>query len=368
MSFFKKILGGINYNSAKNLYGTVEDWEAASPSELKKYKENIAQAVEAKHITPGMLGRFLIVTGDAEEGERILNNAVQDGVENAEKDYSDTLAYYYVQKGKYNTAVKQDKWFNKWINASEKCVEQGQKNAESSLANIYTTCYGINDSEFENIVGRIVDLFEVATTKHQSMAALNYGRFIESTLSSDDYRRRNTPNYRSLQDAEIYFIQAVKDEKGTQFEESAHNSLVSFYSSLVNIRLHEILDSYFKQEEFSTTSKETVSIYQNGLKYLKQKDEVSKAVKKSLDNYMAHFDFVILASILRKNKDFKEIADNYVWQVSKKHFPNAHVTIPKDECLTEMTTYFMGNEDELIKEHNFSQAFYDFIEKILAKA
>ncbi|MBC1502699.1 hypothetical protein HB825_13960 [Listeria booriae] len=92
MRFFKKILGIINHNNAKNLYGTVGDWEAASPSELKKYKENIAQAVEAKHITPGMLGRFLVVTGDAEEGERVLNNAIQDGVENAEKDYSETLS------------------------------------------------------------------------------------------------------------------------------------------------------------------------------------------------------------------------------------------------------------------------------------
>lgn len=41
MRFFKKILGGINYNNAKNLYGTVEDWEAASPSELKNIKKTL---------------------------------------------------------------------------------------------------------------------------------------------------------------------------------------------------------------------------------------------------------------------------------------------------------------------------------------
>ncbi|MBC1233692.1 hypothetical protein [Listeria booriae] len=367
MRFFKKILGRINHNNAKNLYGTVEDWEASSPSELKKYKENIAQAVEAKHITPGMLGRFLVVTGDAEEGERVLNNAVQDGVENAEKDYSETLSYYYVSKGKYNTALKHDKWFEKWIDASEKCVEQGQNLAETRLADIYSACYGINDPEFENKLGRIVELFEIAGAKHQSMAALNYGRFIENTLSSEEYKQKNGINYRPFDDAKSYFLQAIKDEKGTQFEASANEAIMWHYVECMKRILYSSLDVYFEKNDLTGMYSKINTYYQEAQKYLKNGGVMKESIEESLNDYRTYFELVLLADELRLIPSFSEITDNFVWQIIKKHYPDAPVTIPKEECLMRMATYFVEHKKELTRNRNYSQAFYDFIEKRLTK-
>lgn len=108
MGIFKKLLTGITSSNVMGKYGTLEDWQKASPNELKKYKENIKLGVEQKTVPKIILGSFLMVEGkgEEEEGERILREAMDEGVENAERDYSAALAYYYTQKGKFNTALK----------------------------------------------------------------------------------------------------------------------------------------------------------------------------------------------------------------------------------------------------------------------
>lgn len=369
MSFFKKIFGAVNNTNTRRLYGTVEDWQAANKAELKNFENNITEGVENGNVPATMLGRFLVVNGEADKGEAVLSQAIADNVENASKDYSDAMALYYIQNGKYNRSAKNDKWFEKWIRASEECVKEGEENAESRMADIYTTCYSIKDPEFENIVGRIIELYEVAVAKHQSMGALNYGRFIKGTLSCDEYKQMNTPSYRPLNDAEPYFIQAMQDEKGTQFENSAYNALISFYSELVSKNLFESLDEYFKGGELETLRNQSTQIYNKGIKHFRRKnpDALTDGFQESLDSYMAHLELVILADKLRENKDFKDIADNFVWQVSKKHFPNAVTTIPKDECLNTMISYFIENKQALTKDGDFSQAFYDFVDRRLAK-
>ncbi|MBA3925720.1 hypothetical protein [Listeria rustica] len=369
MTFFKKLFGGISNINAQKMYGTVDDWIHASPNEIKRYRENIMAGVQNKAVPPGMLGSFLMVLGEGEAGEKILSDAIADNLENADKDYSESLSYYYVHHENYNAALKQNKWFKKWIDSSEKCVQQGQKNAESRLADIYDTCYSIKDKEFENIVGRIIELYEVATAKHQSLAALNYGSFIKNELSSTDFKKRSPQNYRPLEDSEPYLIQAVQDEKGTDFEDSACNILISFYSELVSKNLFESLDEYFKGGELETLRNQSTQIYNKGTKHFRRKnpDALTDGFQESLDNYMAHLELVILADKLRENKDFKDIADNFVWQVSKKHFPNAVITIPKDECLNTMISYFTENKQALTKDGDFSQAFYDFVDRRLAK-
>ncbi|MBC1334631.1 hypothetical protein HB820_04925 [Listeria booriae] len=367
MGFLKKILGGTSYTNTQRLYGTVEDWEKASPSELKRYRENIAQAVGRKEVTPGMLGRFLIVQGEFEAGEKILSDAVQDGSANADKDYSEILSYYYSSQGKYNVAAKHDKWFEKWIDASEKCVEQGQNLAETRLADIYSVCYGINDPEFENKVGRIVELFEIAVAKHQSMAALNYGRFIENTLSSEEYKQKNGINYRPFDDAKSYFLQAIKDEKGTQFEASANEAIMWHYVECMKRILYSSLDVYFEKNDLTGMYSKINTYYQEAQKYLKNGGVMKESIEESLNDYRTYFELVLLADELRMIPSFSEITDNFVWQIIKKHYPNAPVTIPKEECLMRMATYFVEHKKELTRNRNYSQAFYDFIEKRLTK-
>ncbi|MBC1233691.1 hypothetical protein [Listeria booriae] len=367
MGIFKKLLTGITSSNVMGKYGTLEDWQKASPNELKKYKENIKLGVEQKTVPKIILGSFLMVEGkgEEEEGERILREAMDEGVENAERDYSAALAYYYMQKGKFNTALKKDKWFPKWIEASEKCVEQGYKNAESSLADIYSACYGINDPEFDNKVGRIVELFEVAAAKHQSMAALNYARFIKKTLSSDEYRQKNTPNYKPLEEAKPYFLQAIKDEKGTQFESSAYEAILWYYVDFMQREVYDALDGYASERKL--TNKNMNKLYEEVVTYLKHCGDKKVIIQKSVTSCVAQLELIILASELKAVPSLREVADNYVWQVSKKHFQKTTASIPKEECLAKMIAYFVEHKEELVKEHEFNQAFYDFIEKRIAK-
>ncbi|MBC2369349.1 hypothetical protein HBP99_11935 [Listeria booriae] len=353
MGIFKKLLTGITSSNVMGKYGTLEDWQKASPNELKKYKENIKLGVEQKTVPKIILGSFLMVEGkgEEEEGERILREAMDEGVENAERDYSAALAYYYMQKGKFNTALKKDKWFPKWIEASEKCVEQGYKNAESILADIYIACYSLNDPEFEEIVIKIIKLLRIATAKHQSMACLSYGRFIQNKLSSNEYKQKNTSNYQNLESAKPYFLQAIKDEKGTQFESSAYEAMISYYNESIHRDIKKAIESYLSKDDISGISTKIDKTYEEALKYVKSGDEKSKIATSILNNYVVLFDFLNLA-ILVKGKDDKNIvADNYIWQMDEKRFSDKAITIKNDIAMDILSQYYLDNLAE-IKQNN----------------
>lgn len=364
MSFFKKILGGTNYANAKKLYGTVEDWRKASPNELKRYRENIAQAVERKVVPPGMLGRFLVVQGDFEAGEKILSEAVRNGLEHAEQDYVDILSYYYMKVDKYNQSAKQDPWYIKWVDAAKVCVENGEKESEVRLADIYSTCYDINDPEFEDIAKETIRLYKIAASKHQSRAALNYAIFIMDKLATEAYKKIKNSQDVEWSSAEPYILQALTDEKNTSDRDYAYSTMARYYSTIIHKKVAQAIDCYIKEIELDGIAEDIKYNEKKVLSYMAPDIKDKDYIYTTLNNYNIYFDFLSLSYFLKKQGEMEEICDNYVYQIDKKRGSNFSKSMSRDQAMDILSKYYLANESELSnKDIKFTKAFYDFMEK-----
>ncbi|MDT0108921.1 hypothetical protein QJV45_00520 [Listeria booriae] len=364
MSILKNIFGGINKKNAIIKYGTVDDWKKASPSQLNEYRKNIEMGIDNGQLTSPMLGRFLIVVGDSEQGEEILYQAIQDDIEGANGDYVDTISYYYMKKGKYNSSAKNDKWFDRWIKAGEKCVENGEENAEVRLADIYKSCYNIADPEFDKIVSRITTLYQVAVKKHQRKGALNYGLFILDKIGTEEFKLINPKQYRNWEDAEPYLMQALKDEKSTKYREYAYESICWFYLEYIKRALDTSIQYYFEQKNLDGLSSIILKNKKNVLDNIKYCGEMLPSIESSLNNYVIHFEFLLIADKLRKIDDYEIICDCYARQINKKLFTNISNQIDKEKCIDEITKFFLKNQEQFTTNGtDYSTAFYEFINR-----
>ncbi|MDT0108922.1 hypothetical protein QJV45_00525 [Listeria booriae] len=364
MGFFKKILGGTSYTNTQRLYGTVEDWEKASPSELKRYRENIAQAVERKEVTPGMLGRFLVVQGDFEAGEKILSEAVRNGLEHAEQDYVDILSYYYMKVDKYNQSAKQDPWYIKWVDAAKVCVENGEKESEVRLADIYSTCYDINDPEFEDIAKETIRLYKIAASKHQSRAALNYAIFIMDKLATEAYKKIKNSQDVEWSSAEPYILQALTDEKNTSDRDYAYSTMARYYSTIIHKKVAQAIECYIKEIELDGIAEDIKYNEKKVLSYMAPDIKDKDYIYTTLNNYNIYFDFLSLSYFLKKQGEMEEICDNYVYQIDKKRGSNFSKSMSRDQAMDILSKYYLANESELSnKDIKFTKASYDFMEK-----
>lgn len=126
------------------------------------------------------------------------------------------------------------------------------------------------------------------------MGALNYARFIKKTLSSDEYRQKNTPNYKPLEEAKPYFLQAIKDEKGTQFESSAYEAILWYYVDFMQREVYDALDGYASERKL--TNKNMNKLYKEVVTYLKYCGDKEVIIQKSVTSCVAQLELIILAS------------------------------------------------------------------------
>ncbi|MBC6314284.1 hypothetical protein [Listeria grandensis] len=364
MSFLKKIFGGVNTTSAKKLYGTVEEWRSADKKQLSLYKENISQAVKEGRISPLMLGRFLITINEVLEGESILYKATQDKVAGAESDYVDSMSYYFMVKDRYNQSAKQDKWFTRWIEMANRCVENGEEDAEVRLADIYKACYSIKDPEFNDLVPKITHLYEVAASKHQTKAALNYAVFIMDKIGSEEYGRLNPVQSVPWKVAEKYILQALLDEKNTQDRDYAYSTMAHYYTEFIRIDLENAIGFYFDGKEISEIAKNIEKNKKEIIKHQSKEITPKSFIQSSLNNYSIHFDFLCLSSALKAENRMISIADDYVYQINRKRFADIQVSMKKEEAMDALSEYYLTNERELNnKGIKFTTATYEFMKK-----
>ncbi|MBC1490922.1 hypothetical protein HCI99_03705 [Listeria booriae] len=131
-----------------------------------------------------------------------------------------------------------------------------------------------------------------------------------------------------MEEAKPYFLQAVKDEKGTQFESSAYEAILWYYVDFMQREVYDALDGYASERKL--TNKNMNKLYKEVVTYLKYCGDKEVIIQKSVTSCVAQLELIILASELKAVPSLREVADNYVWQVSKKHFQNATASIPKD--------------------------------------
>lgn len=346
------------------LYGTVDDWKKASPSKREEFKKNIESGLENGQVTSDMLGRFLVVTDDAERGEEILYQAIKNGVEGAEGEYVDTISYYYMKNGKYNSLAKQDKWFSKWISAAERSIDSGEENAEVRLADIYKTCYKITDPEFNNIVDCTIELYYTAARKHQRNGALNCGLFIQDRIGTDEFKAINPEKYQNWEEAGPFLMQSLKDEKHTKYKGYAHESVCWFYMEYIRGYLDGSIDYYFEEKELTNLVNIIMTNRAKILDNIKDCGEMADSIESSLNSRMIHFEFLLLADKLRGVDEFQDISDSYVRQINKKKFPGITNKFMKEEAVDKMSEIFLGDKQQYFYNgKDYTKDFYNFIEQ-----
>ncbi|MBC1490920.1 hypothetical protein HCI99_03695 [Listeria booriae] len=364
MIFFRKIFGATNLTKTQNLYGTGEDWRKADKKQLAIYKENITNGIENGEVSILMLGRFLMGAGEPEEGERMLHQAVLDNVEGAESDYVDSVSYYYMMTDKYNRSAKQDPWYIKWVDAAKVCVENGENESEVRLADIYSTCYDINDPEFEDIAKETIRLYKIAASKHQSRAALNYAIFIMDKLATEAYKKIKNSQDVEWSSAEPYILQALTDEKNTSDRDYAYSTMARYYSTIIHKKVAQAIDCYIKEIELDGIAEDIKYNEKKVLSYMAPDIKDKDYIYTTLNNYNIYFDFLSLSYFLKKQGEMEEICDNYVYQIDKKRGSNFSKSMSRDQAMDILSKYYLANESELSnKDIKFTKASYNFMEK-----
>lgn len=261
MSLLKGFIGRL---VVSHTVGNEEKWLAASEEERAEYEERIKGAVENGYVQRRVLGEFYLVCDRFEEGEAVLYEAVVAKEREAMRAHYLLLDYYFINSDRINHPI-----FKRWLEVMELAVKEEDYNAEINLAHACRWLYeDLENPKFLEIIDRVIELFESAVSKRQENAAYKYGDFIYYVLGAEEMKSLHPNKYRDPSEAEKYYLQAIKDDEGTQFHDSSLFALSSFYRSNIDKTRKKALSLYLQDKEIEEElTKEMIEYYQKAIKY-----------------------------------------------------------------------------------------------------